>query len=49
MDWADDIAYSVHDFEDAIHAGHLPLMRLHDSERTQGAARPHPDRYAPAV
>ncbi len=30
MDWADDIAYSVHDFEDAIHAGHLPLGALHD-------------------
>jgi len=31
MDWADDIAYSVHDFEDAIHAGHLPLAALYDA------------------
>jgi dGTPase len=30
MDWSDDIAYSVHDLEDAIHAGHLELAVLHD-------------------
>jgi dGTPase len=30
MDWSDDIAYSVHDLEDAIHAGHLRLEVLQD-------------------
>jgi dGTPase len=30
MDWSDDIAYSVHDLEDAIHAGHLGLAVLQD-------------------
>ena len=36
MDWSDDVAYSVHDLEDAIHAGHLAPEILHSPVERAG-------------
>ena len=39
MDWADDVAYSVHDLEDGLHAGLVTLSQLRDAGERQAVAQ----------
>ncbi|PZS29506.1 MAG: deoxyguanosinetriphosphate triphosphohydrolase [Pseudonocardiales bacterium] len=39
MDWADDVAYSVHDVEDGIHAGHVLPGALADADERSAVCR----------
>jgi dGTPase len=47
MDWADDVAYSVHDFEDAVYAGHLVLDSLTYASEQRDLIALARERYAP--
>jgi dGTPase len=48
MDWADDVAYSVHDLEDGLHAGLVTLKNLQDSSERAVVSRVALTGYCPA-
>jgi len=47
MDWADDVAYSVHDLEDGLHAGLVTLQELRDPVERQTVAELTLSAYCP--
>ncbi|WP_169944360.1 deoxyguanosinetriphosphate triphosphohydrolase [Microbispora sp. H11081] len=47
MDWADDVAYSVHDLEDALTCGHVTMDALRDPEERLEVCRLTKEWYAP--
>ncbi|MEU7058636.1 deoxyguanosinetriphosphate triphosphohydrolase [Streptomyces sp. NPDC046197] len=48
MDWSDDVAYSVHDVEDGLHAGHIDPGCLHSEPERQTVFAVAVGRYVPA-
>ncbi|MFJ2846624.1 deoxyguanosinetriphosphate triphosphohydrolase [Streptomyces griseofuscus] len=48
MDWSDDVAYSVHDVEDGLHAGHIDPNCLHAEPERQAVFEVAIGRYVPA-
>ncbi|MEU5041350.1 deoxyguanosinetriphosphate triphosphohydrolase [Streptomyces griseorubiginosus] len=48
MDWSDDVAYSVHDVEDGLHAGHVDPNCLHAEPERAAVFEVALGRYVPA-
>jgi dGTPase len=48
MDWSDDVAYSVHDVEDGLHAGHIDPNCLHADPERRDVFEVARGRYVPA-
>ncbi len=48
MDWADDVAYSVHDFEDAVHGGLADLRAFDSPAERRGVVEVAHERFAEA-
>jgi dGTPase len=49
MDFADDVAYSVHDLEDGVVGGHVDLSRLDSAEEVAAVCETVRDWYLPEV
>jgi dGTPase len=49
MDWSDDVAYSVHDLEDALVAGHVDFARLADPAERRLVAATAEKLYCPGT
>jgi dGTPase len=49
MDWSDDVAYSVHDLEDALVAGHVDFVRLADPAERRLVAATAEKLYCPGA
>ncbi|WP_020116217.1 deoxyguanosinetriphosphate triphosphohydrolase [Streptomyces canus] len=47
MDWSDDVAYSVHDVEDGLHAGHIDPNCLHAEPERRAVFDVALGRYVP--
>jgi dGTPase len=47
MDWADDVAYSVHDLEDGLYAGHITASALGDEAERLTVAQLTAEQYCP--
>ncbi len=47
MDWADDIAYSVHDLEDGLHSGLITLENLRDHDERSAVVQLTLAEYCP--
>ena len=47
MDWADDVAYSVHDLEDGLHSGLITIDKLRDPAERRAVAELTQTDYCP--